>query len=192
MDPNSKDFLLAEFSSAFEHIQRLDDRRLRFVEFLISFNGALAAVVVAVITRSDSDTAGASAKLDITRGDQYLVCVAAAIAIVATAALMWMVHSERGANLRYRRKVNHIRGIFLHDSDDPGIAQYLADHKSLGTPTNRSDQPTGWGKTLKGVIVLSVIVVVSWLIAAAAVLATETGASKTTDGCAITGCAESL
>lgn len=188
MDPNSKDFLLAEFSTAFEHMQRIDDRRLRFVEFLISFNAVLATVVVAVLTRSESDQE--SVDLVITAGDKYLVSVAAAISIVATASLMWMVHSEREANLRYRRKVNHIRGIFLHDSSDPGIAEYLANQGSLGTPTNRSDQPTGWGKTLKGVIVLSVIVVVSWLIAAAAVLLTDTKSVATTT-CGVTECAKS-
>ena len=40
------DFFLSEFETAFEFIKAIDDRRLRFVEFIITINVLLAGGVI--------------------------------------------------------------------------------------------------------------------------------------------------
>jgi hypothetical protein len=159
---STDDFLIAEFTTAFAHIQKIDDRRLRFAEYLISLHAVLATATVAVITKFRPEST--TFKLD--GSDAILLWTGAGIALVATIAILSMLNSEREANLRYRRKINHLRGIFLLNEENPEIQRYLSDYASLGTPTHRNEQPTGLGRTLRGIFALSIIFVTVWLIAA--------------------------
>jgi hypothetical protein len=158
----AEEFLIAEFTTAFAHIQNIDDRRLRFAEYLISLHAVLATASVTIITKFRPD----DRKFELNGSDVALLWSGAGISLVATIAILSMLKSERDANLRYRRKINHLRGIFLLEEENPEIQQYLSNHASLGTPTHLSDQPTGLGRTLRGIFALSVIFVAVWLIAA--------------------------
>lgn len=163
MDKHEQDFLLLEFETAFEHINRIDDRRMRFVEFLLSLNSLLATGVAAVLLAMRSDERG----FQLAPRHAAFVVLAALLGILGTKLILSMVDSERAANIRYRMKVNHIRGLFLKNSTDPGIKRYLKNYKDLGTPTDASPQPSGRGSTLKGVFRLGWTLYVLWLFAAA-------------------------
>jgi hypothetical protein len=138
------------------------------VEFLISLHAVLATAVVALTTRDIEK----GASLQFSDGDAVLVWIAAGVATIATLAILWMVMSERDANLRYRRKVDHIRGIFLHASANPMIKDYLMRAAELGTPTQSGEQPSGLGRTLKGVVALCLIFTTAWMFAAVFLTAT--------------------
>ena len=60
-----------------------------------------------------------------------------------------MLRSERDANLRYRRKINYIRGVFLEGRKEESITKYLIEHRALGTPTPRTEDLSKTGRTLK-------------------------------------------
>jgi len=165
VDKPEQDFLLLEFETAFEHIQRIDDRRMRFVEFLLTLNSLLATGVAAVLIATQSD----EPSLELDSGHVVLVTLAACLGILGIGVIAWMVDSERKANVRYRMKVNHIRGLFLANSTHPGIERYLENYRVLGTPTDKSPQPGGLGRTLKGVVALGLILGVFWVAVAVAV-----------------------
>ena len=94
------DFFISEFETAFDFIKAIDDRRLRFVEFIITINVLLAGGVIGL------------AKIDskFTLSDSLTGLAASAILTACTALIINMLRSERDANLRYRRKINYIRG----------------------------------------------------------------------------------
>lgn len=135
------EFLLAEFETAFDFIKAIDDRRLRFVEFIIAINVLLATGVVGL------------AKLDeyFTQNDAIVGLVASAMLTACTALIVSMLKSERDANLRYRRKINFIRGMFLDNFKDEIFSKYLMEHRALGTPTPRTEDLSKTGRTLKSV-----------------------------------------
>jgi len=150
----ASNFLLAEFETAFEFIKAIDDRRLRFVEFIITINVLLAGGVVGL------------AKIDenFGRDDALAGLAASAILTACTGLIINMLRSERDANLRYRRKINFIRGVFLEHMKDESITTYLTDHRTLGTPTSRTEDLSKTGRTLKSVFWFLCVLNLAWWI----------------------------
>ncbi len=121
----------------------IDDRRLKFVEFYISLNAALAAVIATIVTRSKNSM--------FTFGNFALVFIGGIIVVSGGLTILSMLRSERQANIRYRRRVNYIRGVFLEESADSRIQEYLNRYTELNTPTDKTENFGTWGATLTGV-----------------------------------------
>lgn len=143
MDQSTEEFLRAEYDTAWSHIRGIDDRRLKFVEFYISLNAALATVIAAIVIRSKGSM--------FTFGNFALVLIGGAIVVSAGFTLLGMMRSERLANVRFRRRVNYIRGVFLEESKDERIREYLDRYAELNTPTSETENFNAWGSTLAGV-----------------------------------------
>lgn len=143
MEHSTEEFLRAEYDAAWAHIRGIDDRRLKFVEFYISLNAALATVITVVVTRSKESV--------FTFGNFALVFIGGIIVTGAGLTILGMLRSERQANIRFRRRVNYIRGIFLEQSTDNKIREYLDRHAELNTPTDRTENIHARGSTLEWV-----------------------------------------
>jgi hypothetical protein len=141
MDRSSAEFLRAEYDAAWAHVRDIDDRRLKFVEFYISLNAVLATVIATVITRSKAST--------FTFGNFTLVFIGTSIILGAGLVILGMLKSERQANIRFRRRANYIRGMFLEGSADARIRTYLDNHAELNTPTDKTESIHVRGSTLK-------------------------------------------
>ena len=141
MDAKERDFLLAEFSTAWSMIIALDDRRMKFVEF----HAGLATLILA----------GASALVTWRKEVDVAVAIPLsgmlAVGVVATYAVRRMLHAERKANVRYRNKINLIRQTFLATSADPSIKAYLT-RSEFGIRTDEIAAKDK-GSTLNGVLV---------------------------------------
>jgi len=121
MKEYSKDLLIAEFESSWQQLFNIDTRRgVFFNYFNVAFFGVLTF------------TAGVWAK-----GTQpsMLTAVALSATFVLLAfmarAVKSILESERAANVRYRKKINLIREMFLAEDDDPRIQMYLK-QKDIG------------------------------------------------------------
>jgi hypothetical protein len=143
MDQSTAEFLRVEYDTAWAHIRGIDDRRLKFVEFYISLNTILATVIATVVTRSRGSM--------FTFGNFVLVLIGGIIVVGSGITILGMLRSERAANLRFRRRVNYIREIFLEGSKDDRIREYLNRHAELNTPTSKTESLHAWGSTLAGV-----------------------------------------
>ena len=143
MDQSTVEFLRAEYDTAWAHIRGIDDRRLKFVEFYISLNAVLATVIATVVTRSKGSM--------FTFGNFVLVLIGGIIVAGSGITIFSMLRSERAANIRFRRRVNYIREIFLEGSKDDRIREYLNRHAELNTPTSKTENLHAWGSTLAGV-----------------------------------------
>ena len=122
MDQREKDFLLAEFTIAWDQISRIDDRRLRFIQYYSTiFVGVLSILSITVFT---------------TPTPSVLTVLGATLVLIMTILVgrnfKQVLKSEREGNLRNRRKVNHIREIFLGNSNDELINQYLHHKNDYG------------------------------------------------------------
>jgi hypothetical protein len=146
------DFLLAEFETAFEFIKAIDDRRIRFVEFIITINVLLAGGVIGLAKIGDK----------FTHSDALTGLASSAVLTACTALIINMLRSERDANLRYRRKINYIRGVFLDPLNDERIINYLIEHRTLGTPTDKTEELSKTGRTLKLVFWFLCLVNLAW------------------------------
>jgi hypothetical protein len=143
MDQPTVEFLRAEYDAAWAHIRDIDDRRLKFVEFFISLNAVLATVIAAIVTRRKGSM--------FTYGNFALILVGGTVIVSSGLTILSMIRSERLANVRFRRRVNYIRGIFLEKSKDDSIQEYLSRYAELNTPTSRNEDLHAWGSTLRGV-----------------------------------------
>jgi hypothetical protein len=143
MEQSTVEFLRAEYEAAWAHIRDIDDRCLKFTEFYISLNAILATVIVAIITRGKGSV--------FTFGNFTLVLIGGVIAASAGITILGMLQSERQANIRFRRRANYIRGMFLEGSADDRIKKYLEKHMELNTPTDKTENINARGSTLKWV-----------------------------------------
>lgn len=143
MDQSTVEFLRAEYDTAWAHIRGIDDRRLKFVEFYISLNAVLATVIATVVTRSKGSM--------FTFGNFALVLIGGIIVASSGLTILSMLRSERLANIRFRKRANYIRGIFLEGSKDDRIREYLERHAELNTPTSETENLHARGSTLAGV-----------------------------------------
>ena len=162
MDESTAEFLREEYDTAWAHIRGIDDRRLKFTEFYISLNAILATVIAAAITRSKGSV--------ITFGNFTLVFIGEVITTGAGLTILGMLRSERQANIRFRRRANYIRGIFLEGSADDRIKEYLERHAELNTPTDKTENLHIRGSTLKWVYRLIFGGFVTWGIASVTML----------------------
>ena len=64
--------------------------------------------------------------------------------------------------MRFRRRANYIRGIFLEQSSDERIKKYLEGHAELNTPTDKTESLHVRGSTLKWVYRLILGGFVAW------------------------------
>jgi len=72
------------------------------------------------------------------------------ITLVGGFAVLGILWKERDANIRYRKKANLIRSVFLGGSSDQKINDYLTKHKDLGILVpGDAEEPKGIGSTLK-------------------------------------------
>lgn len=125
MDEPTKDLLLAEFETSWRQLFNIDSRRGIFFNY---FNLAFFAVLTftaGVWVKGTAPTMLAAVALSAT----YLLLAMMAQAIRA------VLLSEREANVRYRKKINLIREIFLAESSDPRIQKYLT-RKDIGIKTD--------------------------------------------------------
>ena len=140
MTQDEREFLIAEYEQAWTMILNIDERRFKFVEYFAAiFTGILAISASLVTWHDDLDVAVA-----------VPVTTLLAVGVFVGFTFRWMLKSERAANVRYRKKINLIRGVLLTSVDDPGIEDYLS-HKELGILTAADPQPGGTGSTLVGV-----------------------------------------
>jgi hypothetical protein len=157
MDQSTVEFLRAEYDAAWAHIRDIDGRRLQFVEFYISLNAILATVMAAIITRDHGSM--------FTFGNFTLVAIGTAVIIGAALTIRGMLQSERQANIRFRRRSNYIRGIFLSQLPDERIKGYLEHHADLNTPTDKTENFDPRGSTLSWVYRLIFGGLAAWVVA---------------------------
>lgn len=142
MDSDHKDFLLAEFNKAWDMVLAIDTRRGIFSRYYNIFFTAILVVSTNIIVNID--------KLNIS------ICIGLTLIFVFTYLVgdvtKGILESERGANIRYRKKINLIREIFLGSSEEEIIKDYLS-HTELGIKllSQENYQPEGAGRTLLGI-----------------------------------------
>lgn len=142
MDSNQKDFLVAEFNTAWDMILAIDSRRGIFSRYYnILFIAVLAVSTNVLINAKEID---------------FLACFGLTLVFVFTflagSVTKGILESERSGNIRYRKKINLIREVFLSRSEDPLIKEYLS-HSELGIKllSQENQQPEGVGSTLVGI-----------------------------------------
>ena len=146
-------FLLAEFKKAWDMVFLLDERRIKILHFYSAVFAAIAAFVAKIYVDDPAEAV-----------------VPAVVALSAGAligiAILFVLDAERKANIRYRRKINLIRGLFLEYTDNPHIGKYL-EHRKLGIKTHRDpEQPQGWGSTLTRVLVIVILEIAALIVGA--------------------------
>lgn len=93
METNIKEELIAEFNSAWIMIQNIDERRGKFFQYFNLFFGAILTAAIAV--------------------KSSLVLIVGILAGLGTLYILW---SERKANIRYRKKNKSNTGNILKRS----------------------------------------------------------------------------
>lgn len=142
MDSNHKDFLIAEFNKAWDMVLAIDSRRGIFSRYYNILFLAVLAVSTNILVKIDEINIATCIGLSLVFMFTYL----------AGSITKGILESERSANIRYRKKINLIREIFLSSSEDEAIKEYLS-HSELGIKilSQESDQPEGAGRTLVGI-----------------------------------------
>ncbi len=140
MGEEEKQFLVAEYEQSWQIINAIDERRVKLLQ-------SISTLVVAAI--------GAVGFLLSENGPLRLHRAIEASAILvftifAGLAAMAILYAERKSNIRYRKKVNLIRGLVLSASEDARIKEYLT-RKDLGIKVCGDEQPRGIGRTLRWV-----------------------------------------
>jgi hypothetical protein len=142
--PDQKEFLLAEFKSAWDTVTSIDNRRGVFASYYTALFVGAVSVVAGVLSRSE--------KIEI--GARYALMLVLLMTFIAAVTVICILASERAANIRYRRKINLIRATFLSNAEDQAIKKYLS-RKDLGIMlAEEGDQPKGIGRTLKYIFAL--------------------------------------
>jgi len=142
-----KNFLTTEFEKAWDMIFLIDNRRFKIIQYY-SFIvvGVLTLATKFIIDQRPGNGGDAGIELFL----YLLITILLLVTIAIGLTFRKVLQSERDANVRYRKKINLIRGLFLLDSESDQIAEYLK-HPEWGIKTARDEQPSGMGTTLKGV-----------------------------------------
>ncbi len=164
MDGQARELLIKEFETSWQQLFNIDHRRGVFFNY---FNVAFFAVLVVT---AGIWTSGKPLSLVATIAftATYLLLVLMARTIIR------ILESEREANVRYRKKINLIRRLFLSEVEDDRIQTYLL-QKDIGI---RASVSTGHppidkvGETLKHIYfllrteqtVLLVLILLTWSI----------------------------
>jgi len=150
MIEKGRQFLIEEYKSAWQMILNIDERRGKFIHYYsFVFIGVIGVVVnffkgidffgeVNTLYRSRALTAS----------------ILLFGTVIAGMIVVYMLITERAANIRYRKKVNLIRGLLLEKTDVPKDKYLEAKYsKALGIISLESEgQPKSVGRTLKGVL----------------------------------------
>lgn len=145
MSPEEKDFLIAEYNAAWAMVRSIDERRGTFARYYAILFGGSLSVVSAIFASQPSPSYAVTAALNL-----ILITTAAAGGVI-----IYVLLSERSANIRYRQRANKIRQVFLSDSTDGKIEQYL---------NKEVHDPRGVGRTLPGIFFLIAIQIAVGLI----------------------------
>jgi len=157
MDSNQKDFLISEFNTAWDMILAIDSRRGTFSRYYNILFLAVLSVSTNILVNIE--------KLN------FVICVGLTVVFAFTYLVgnttKGVLESERAANVRYRKKVNLIREIFLGKSEEEIIKHYLS-HTELGIKllSQESEQPEGISRTLDSIYQLIFIQKVALIICA--------------------------
>jgi hypothetical protein len=130
--------LIAEFTSAWDMIIALDDRRIKLVEIYTVLSTAAVGLAAA------SGSIGASSDLIVV----LTAFVSLTVGLIGL-AFRSMMSSDRRAKERYLGKINLIRSIYLKDSQSAPVSNYLG-RTDLGimTADNWAKALTrDWGRT---------------------------------------------
>ena len=143
LTPKEEKFFYLEFEKAWDMVFLLDERRIKIIQFY--------SVVFAVIIGFVANLMANHSK----NGDDFSIIAGITILfaglLIGFSSILFL-NSERKANLRYRNKINLIRGIFLKNSNSNLVHDYLS-HKKLGIIImGDTSQPKGWGRTLSKVV----------------------------------------
>lgn len=163
MDDDERAFLIAEFEQAWAMVLSIDDRRFRFVEYYSAVFTAILTAASALVSWHGTVDASTATPLS----------ALLLIGVLVGLTFVGMLKSERTANIRYRKKINLLREMFLKDSGAELIQDYVVNHEDLGIKLfTDKEQPSGVGSTLTGVFrflyieigVLVVAVPALWLV----------------------------
>lgn len=136
-------FLYLEFEKAWDMVFLLDERRVKIVQFYSVIFAAIIGFVANLVVNYLKNSDGFSLYVGI--------AVLSAGLLIGFSSILFLA-SERESNIRYRKKINLIRGIFLENSNCDLVKDYLS-HKKLGIKTLKdADQPEGLGQTLSKVV----------------------------------------
>ena len=141
MQESERDFLLAEYEQAWTMVQLIDERRFKFVEYYTAVFTVIVAFASVLVTWRGTIDLAVAIPLTVLLG----------LGALFGLTFRKMMLSERQGNVRYRRKINLLRAVFLERSDDPVIAEYLT-HKDIGILLPSDPQPIGIGSTLTWVM----------------------------------------
>jgi hypothetical protein len=141
MNEDQKDFLIEEFKSSWLQILAFDNRRGVFLRYYTAVVGAVILIVTNLVSKEQP---------------QLFMCVVVTLILlmvyVSGDAIKKVLASEREANLTYRNKINWIREVFLKNTDDPDVKNYLAQGKEIGIRLGSDpDKPSGDGRTLPAI-----------------------------------------
>ena len=155
MTENERQFLIAEFTTAWEQIFKIDDRRGVFLRYYtIIFLGVISFFAGLI---SSSNKIG----LEIS----VILSFVLLFTLYAGVVIRGVLESERAANVRYRRKINLIREIFLKNSGYEDV-QFYIQQKDIGVLLFSEDtQPAGVGRTLQGIYTLIYVEQISLIFA---------------------------
>lgn len=165
MDVDNRDFFIAEFNTAWDMIFAINTRFGMYSRY----NNLLFLSVLAVSTNILINIE----KMNVVSAAGLTSVLAASFA--SCMATVGILRSERAADVRYRKKINLIREMFLGKSEDEKTKHYLT-HKNIGIKllSEEGEQPKGFGRTLnrilgliriqKGILLLFAVVVWSYLI----------------------------
>ncbi|OEF07613.1 hypothetical protein [Vibrio genomosp. F10] len=115
MENHEKEFLLKEYDTSWQQILSFDTRRGIFFNF---FNFAFIAVLSlssGVWVKSNEQTLFVTIILSLV----YIMLLLVSYTVIK------ILESERKANVRYRKKINLIREMFLTKSDDEQVKYFL-------------------------------------------------------------------
>lgn len=141
-DEYTKDFLIAELETAWSQVIGIDNRRGLFANFYNVGFLAVLAFVANLWSKGDP----------VTITTMILLTTVLLFAYLLADTVIGILESEREANVRYRKKINLIRELFLSDTSDPKILFYM-ERKELGIKDFSTDSESidKIGGTLKGI-----------------------------------------
>jgi len=145
MTPEEIQFLLAEYSQAWQQINAIDERRGKFLQ-------SLTTVVIATIGAIGFLITGQAGELPLHRTIEAVALIA--VTLVGCLSVTFILLAEREANVRYRKKGNVIRQLLLGNAASPAIQDYLKSYKHLGVLLpGDAQEPKGVGSTLSAMLI---------------------------------------
>ena len=171
--PDTKDFLLAEYEKSFDMVINIDNRRGVFSRYYAALTSAIIGLSGTLIF----------ANSDVSNVEAWLITGMLSIGIITGALTLYVLFSERRANIRYRKKINLIRELLVETGTDLSKKYLDPRNASIGikTYTNQQKaQPKGIGSTLKGIFLSIILMQAVQVVVIILVWVHATGAPGTT------------